>query len=92
MVSPVKFRRVIIPLIALLALQGVALPGAIGATPSAKPKPKISAAKKVVTSKKKTIPVKKKANVRKYVHRAPVRKTVLPSLLGWFFSLKLRLF
>ena len=74
-----KFRRVIIPLIALLALQGVALPGAIGATPSAKPKPKISAAKKVVTSKKKTIPVKKKANVRKYVHRAPVRKAVLAS-------------
>ena len=72
MVSAVKLNKVIIPLIALLTLQGINLPGAIAASSSAKPKPKVSLVKKVIRIEKRTI-------VRKHLHHALVHKTALPS-------------
>jgi hypothetical protein len=72
MVSAVKLNKVIIPLIALLTLQGINLPGAIAASSSAKPKPKVSLVKKVIRIEKRTV-------VRKHLHHAPVHKAALPS-------------
>ena len=72
MVSAVKLNKVIIPLIALLTLQGINLPGAIAASSSAKPKPKVSLVKKNSKIEKKTV-------AQKHPHRVPVHKAALPA-------------
>ena len=83
MVPAVKLRKVIIPLITVLALQALTFPDAIAATPSANPKPRVRLAKAVVVTKK-TTATKKKPAIRKYVSRARVPKGALASPSpGW---------